>query len=230
MKIGIIGAMDIEVSQICSKIENCSTDTVTGTDFHYGKINGKDVVVAKCGEGKVNSAIITQNMILKYNPDFIINTGVAGGLHPDMKVLDVAIAEDVCQHDFDISPLGYEKGFVPRVENVKINCDKTLNSIIRDSAKTVCNSQIFNGTIATGDIFVSSDEQRENIKKHFSPIATEMEGGSIGQVCLLNNKKFTVLRVMSDCADGNADMSFEEFAPKAAEISTAIILETIKNI
>ena len=169
-------------------------------------------------------------MIIKYNPDVIINSGVAGGLHPDMKVMDIAIAEDVCEHDFDISPLGYAPGFVPQVEDVKTKCDESLNFIIEDCAKKVCNSNIYKGTIASGDQFIASDEQRGRIKSLFGAIAAEMEGASIGHVCKLNNKKFTVLRVISDNADGSADMSFDVFATKAADISINIMMEFVKSI
>lgn len=229
MKIGIIGAMDVEVDGIKKNIENCSTDTVSGMDFCYGTIFGKNVVVAKSGEGKVNSAMAAQTMIIKYNPDVIINSGVAGGLHNDMKVLDIAIADSVVQHDYDISPLGYEPGYVCGIDCVRLDCDKNLSDAVKNEAAKVCESSIFTGTIASGDQFIASSEQRNRIKTLFGAIAAEMEGASIGHVCKLNNKKFTVLRVISDNADGSADMSFEEFAKKAADVSIKIILEFIKN-
>ena len=228
--IGIIGAMDVEVDGIKKNIEDLKTEEVSGIKFCTGKLFGKDVVVAKCGEGKVNSAMTTQTMIIKYNPDFIINSGVAGGLHPDMKVMDIAIAEDVCEHDFDISPLGYAPGFIPQVEDVKTKCDENLNSIIEDCAKKVCDRNIYKGTIASGDQFIASDEQRGRIKNLFGAIAAEMEGASIGHVCKLNNKRFTVLRVISDNADGSADMSFDVFAAKAADISINIMIEFVKSL
>ena len=229
MKIGIIGAMDVEVNGIKEKIENCKTDSISGVDFHYGKIADKDVVLAKCGEGKVNSAMTAQTMILQYNPDYIINTGVAGGLHQDMKVLDVAIAENVCEHDFDVSPLGYEPGYISQLGGIKVDCNTKLNDCIEKCAKNCCSSSIFRGTIASGDQFIASDEQRNRIKKLFGAVAAEMEGGSIGHVCKLNNKSFTVLRVMSDNADGSADMSFDVFAQKASDISIKIMLEFLKE-
>lgn len=228
--IGIIGAMDVEVDGIRQKIENIKTEEISGMKFSTGTLYGKDVVVVKSGEGKVNSAMATQTMILKFKPDFIINSGVAGGLHPDMKVMDIAIAENVCEHDYDITPLGFAPGFLPQVEGVKMQCDESLNTIIEACAKKACNGNIFSGTIASGDQFIASDAQRNRIKNIFGAIAAEMEGASIGHVCTLNNTKFTVLRVISDNADGSADMSFEEFAKKAADISINIMLNFIKSL
>ncbi len=228
--IGIIGAMDVEVDGIKKNIEDCKTEEISGIKFCYGKMYGKDIVVAKSGEGKVNSAMTTQTMIMRFNPEFIINSGVAGGLHPDMKVMDIAIADSVCQHDFDISPLGYKPGYIPQVEQVEMKCDNDLNSVIEKCAKKVCNNSIYKGIIASGDQFIASDAQRNKIKNIFSAIAAEMEGASIGHVCTLNNTKFTVLRVISDNADGSADMSFDVFAKKASDISINIMLEFLKEI
>lgn len=228
--IGIIGAMDVEVDGIKKNIEGCKTEEISGIKFCYGKISGKDIVVAKSGEGKVNAAITAQTMILRFNPDFIVNSGVAGGLHPQMKVMNIAIAESVCQHDFDISPLGYKPGFIPQVEQVEMSCDQKLNTIIENCAKKVCDNAIYKGIIASGDQFIASDAQRNKIKNIFDAIAAEMEGASIGHVCTLNNTKFTVLRVISDNADGSADMSFDVFAKKASDISINIMLEFIKEI
>ena len=230
MKFGIIGAMDIEVDGIKKNIESCKEEKIGTVSFCYGKIFGNDIVAAKCGEGKVNSAMTAQTMILNYNPDVIINTGGAGALGEGMSVMDVVIADDVCQHDFDISPLGYEKGYIPQVEDVKIKCDGKLSDALEVSAKNICDGRIYRGTIATGDVFVASKEQKDRIVGLFGAVSAEMEGGSIGQVCCLNNKKFCVLRVMSDNADGEASMSFPEFAAKAADVSVNIILDLIKNI
>lgn len=229
MKIGIIGAMDMEVRGIFEKIENCTEEEISGIKFYSGEISGNNVVVAKCGEGKVNSAVTAQTMILKYSPDFIVNTGVAGGLHPKLGVLDVAVAEDVCQHDFDITPLGYEIGFVPVADRVKIKCDERLVSQMKISAEKY-SKNVISGTIATGDKFVASRHTKDFIVSSFDGISAEMEGGSIGQVCFLNKKPFCVLRVISDNADGSADMSFETFAVKASDISVNIIIDFIKNL
>jgi len=228
--IGIIGAMDVEVDGIKNNIENCKTEEISGIKFCYGKIYGKDVVIAKSGEGKVNSAITTQTMIIRFKPDFIINSGVAGGLHSKMKVMDIAIADAVCQHDFDISPLGYKPGYIPQVEQVEMKCAQNLNIVLENCAKKMCDSEFYKGIIASGDQFIASDEQRNKIKNTFGAIAAEMEGASIGHVCTLNNTPFTVLRVISDNADGSADMSFDIFAKKASDISINIMLEFLKEI
>ncbi|MBQ6907322.1 MAG: 5'-methylthioadenosine/S-adenosylhomocysteine nucleosidase, partial [Clostridia bacterium] len=149
---------------------------------------------------------------------------------PNMKVFDIALAENVCQHDADSTPLGVELGYVFGINKVYIKTDDKLNNMIENAAKKVCNSKIFRGTIASGDQFIAGDEQRIRIKNNFNAIAAEMEGAAVGHVCDLNKKRFTVLRAISDSADSDGAMSFETFAVKAAEISINILLEFIKSI
>lgn len=229
MKIGIIGAMDMEVRGIFEKIENPVIEKISNITFYSGKISDKEVVVAKCGEGKVNSAMTAQTMIFKYAPDYVVNTGVAGGLHPGLGVLDVAVASDVCQHDFDITPLGYDIGYIPVADRVKIPCNENLICQLKNSAEKFSDN-VVSGTVATGDKFVASKQTKDFIISSFNAVSAEMEGGSIGQVCYLNNIPFCVLRVISDNADGSADMSFETFAEKASNISVNIITDFLKNL
>ena len=104
MKIGIIGAMSIEVEALKEKLGNVQTETVSGIDFFSGSLCGKEVVVAKCGIGKVFAAICAQTMILRFGVTHIINTGIAGTLTEELDILDVAIADGVVQHDMDNAP------------------------------------------------------------------------------------------------------------------------------
>ena len=116
--IGIIGAMEIEVESLKSKLTDVTAETVGGVDYFVGKMYGKDVVVAKCGVGKVFAAICAQTMILKYSPSLIINTGVAGSLSENLGVLDVAVASGVIQHDMDTSAIGDPVGLISGINMI----------------------------------------------------------------------------------------------------------------
>ncbi len=227
--IGIIGAMDIEVDGIKKHIENIKTEKISNITFWTGQIFGKDICLVKSGEGKVNAAMAAQTLIVRYKPDFVVNTGIAGALHHDMNVLDIALATDVCQHDVDITPRGFDPGFIMLVESVKMKCDDKLNQLIEKCAKDVYGRKIFKGTIASGDQFIASESQKNRIRSTFDAIAAEMECASIGQVCTLNNVRYAALRIMSDGANDDASMTYDEFAPKAANMSINIILEFLKN-
>lgn len=227
--IGIIGAMDIEVENIKAFLTDVSTETVSGVNFVRGKFNEKDVVVAKCGVGKVFAGLCAEAMILKYSPSLIINVGVAGCLDENLKIGDIVIADSVCQHDMDTSPLGDPVGMLSDINIIKIPADKKACELFSECAKELSLSYSV-GTIASGDQFVSSAEKKKFITSNFGAKSCEMEGGAIGHVCFVNNVPFAVLRAMSDGADDGAKMDFPTFAKMAAENSTNVIKAFLSKI
>lgn len=224
--IGIIGAMDIEVNGIVSSMENKNTKQISGISFVRGTLNGKNVVIAKCGIGKVFASICAQTMILEYHPDVIINTGVAGTLTNKLGVLDVAIAENVVQHDMDTSAIGDPKGLISGINVVYIETNKEITNALETACKQLeCDSYV--GTIASGDKFIAEKCDKNSIKECFGAIACEMEGAAVGQVCYVNSVPFGIIRAISD-GDG-AEMDYMTFAGKAAEQSIKITKKFIEN-
>ncbi len=226
--IGIIGAMDIEVDILKAKMENPETTSVSGIEFVSGTLFGRSAVVAKCGVGKVNAALCTEAMIIKFSPDLIINTGIAGALTSELSVLDVVVAKAVVQHDFNVSIFNYPKGKIPGVEEIRIPTDGAISLAIEGIVRGLGINCRY-GIIASGDQFISEDGQKEEISKEFSALACEMEGASIGQVCFLNKIPFTVIRAISDSSDGGG-MDYDTFAEKAASRSAKIVEEFIMSI
>ena len=227
MKLGIIGAMQIEIENLKPSIENQRYETISGVDFIEGEINGIPVVTAVSGIGKVFAAICTEIMILHFGVDHVINIGVAGSLVKDLKVLNVAVAESAVQHDMNTSAIGDPIGLVSGINVINFEADKKL----REAVTAVLDEKgIYyqTGVIASGDLFVDTDKQRQTIRQRFNAIAADMEGGSIAHVCYVNNVPFTLIRSISD-ADGSA-MDYNTFAGKAAEQSIAIVLDVIARI
>ncbi len=227
--IGIIGAMQVEVDALKSATENAKTETISGVEFVSGTIFDKDVVIACCGIGKVFAAICTEAMILKYKPDVIINTGVGGTLTDKLSVFDVAVSENVVQHDMDTSPLGDPKGLLSGINIVKIPASEKYANLVIDILKSF-NITFLKGTIASGDQFINSKEQKDFIVNKFDGICCEMEGGSIGHVCYVNNTDFVVIRAISDSADNSSHADYPTFVKKAAENSANTVREFIKRI
>ena len=224
-RIGIIGAMDIEVDALIKDMTEREEKVISSVRYVCGKLCGKDVVVAKCGIGKVFAAICAQTMILEYSPSIIINTGVAGSLEKGFNVLDVAVAGSVVQHDMDTSAIGDPKGLISGINVVYIDtCKKVSNALKTAAINVKCN--VKEGIIASGDKFMADANEKALINKEFNAIACEMEGASIGQVCYVNKVPFGVLRTISD-GDG-AEMDYTTFAPKAAMQATEIVKEFIK--
>ena len=226
--IGIIGAMGIEIRALADLLENKKTETISGVEYMSGKIFGKDVVLAVCGIGKVFAAICAQTMILKYNPDVIINTGVAGTLTDKLSIGDIAIADSVVQHDMDTSPIGDPVGLLSGINIVNIPTATRVARVLSECVEQVGVKCVI-GTVATGDQFVATDAKRRYIKETFNAAACEMEGGAIGQVCYVNNVPFGIIRAISDGGDGDAVLDYPTFAQKAAENSVLAVLRFIEK-
>ena len=227
--------MECEINQLKSLLENLEEITCRQFVFYKGKLFDNHVVIAKSGVGKVASAVCTQIMIDEFNPDYIINTGVAGGLKSGMEIGEIVIADKLVQHDFDATVLGYAKGYICNGINPKeptyFYPDKELvNKFEKSLNKKVPDLKHHVGTIASGDMFVSSDERKKEIKNLFDACAVEMEGAAIAHTATLNNVPFVIIRAISDLADNNASkrIVFTEednarICAKALEIILSIV-------
>lgn len=230
MLIGIIGAMDIEVQSLKDLMTDPEIKTISTVDFYSGIINGMKVVVAAAGVGKVNAAVCTQTMILAYNPSYIINVGVAGGLAPELGIGDIAVAENVVEHDMDTSPIGDVPGYISGINVVRIPCDSWLSEMMCQASAHIDGIKVMKGTIASGDQFISTDDERRRIIDNFGAVAAEMEGASIGHVCYMNGIPFGVLRAISDGANSDSAVDYPTFAKIAAAHSIKIICELLEDI
>lgn len=227
--LGIIGAMDIEVDSLKSRIKNKTTSTISQVDFVCGFIENVAVCVAKCSPGKVNAALCAQAMIDNFDVDKIINIGCACSLNKDIVIKNVVIATDVCEYDIDMTAIGEPRGFINGLNTVKIKTDEALSDAL---SRTAINygEKIHRGTIASGDIFIADSSLKNMLADEFGAICGEMEGAAIGHVCACADIPFAVIRSISDGGDENSQMDFPTFKKIAAEISTAIILEYIKSL
>ncbi len=226
MKIGIIGAMQMEVENLKEEFSDASNVTCSGVNFVCGKIGEVEVVAAVCGIGKVFAAICAEAMILKFDVDMIINIGVAGSLTEKLGVLDVALADKVAQHDMDTTPIGDPYGLLSGIDEIYLSSSEPMRRLMEDCLKEE-GVRYLVGTIATGDQFIATPEQKNWIREHFAAIAAEMEGGSIGHVCYVNKVPFLILRSISD-SEGGA-MDYQTFAEKAAAQSIDVVLRFIKR-
>ena len=221
--IGIIGAMPVEVDGLTAILNEKQGEAVSGIVFYQGKISGVSCVVACCGPGKVNAAVCTQAMLMRYPVSLVINTVVAGGIGPGVRIGDLVVAEGVVQYDFDTSPLDGVKGLLPVLNEVVVPTDQAASDTLLQCARRVYDGNVTRGIVATGDQFISGGEQAAKIRGDFGADACEMEGGSIGQVCALNKIPFAVIRAISDHGDDEASVDFPAFASQAAQKSIELL-------
>lgn len=227
--IGILCALDAEVSRLYELIDNAKIDELYGYRFASGKLEGQNVVVAKCGVGKVNAAVCAQTMIMKYAPDLIINSGVAGSLSSELSICDIAVGSDIVQHDVDTTSCGDTIGFVSTVKKTYFPCDPDVCKIICDAARSL-GIHSMPVRIASGDQFISERARKRWIVDTFQAKACEMESGAIAQACYICGVKCAVIRAISDSTDGEHSMEFEKFLKVAADNSINVLLETLKRL
>ena len=221
-KLGIIGAMEIEVAILKSKLANARVTKVGPMEFFEGRLAGCDVVIVMCGVGKVHAAMCTQGLCSNFGVTQIVNTGVAGSLDAKLDICDVLVSTDAVQHDMDVHYLGYDVGRVPGLDTTAFAADEKLRELAFEVSESIRPGHTRMGRVATGDQFVCSDEQKAKIIADTGASCTEMEGGSIAQVAYVNRVPFVILRAISDKADGSAELDYPTFEKLAAANCAAV--------
>ena len=197
--------------------------------YTKGILEGKEVVIATCGIGKVFAAICAQTMILRYSPTLLINSGVAGSLSKELGIGDVAVASMLVQHDMDTSPLGDPVGLVSGINKVYFAADADASFSLVACVKAEGAKPLL-GCIASGDQFICDREKKNWIRDTFSAVACEMEGAAIAHVATVNGTPFAVLRAISDEADGEASMDYPTFVRMAAARSVKVLRRFLREM
>ncbi len=227
-KIGLIFAMREELDAVLKNVKVVNEYKIFDLNFYECEYNNKDCVLVESGIGKVNAARCTQIMIDNIKVDCILNVGVAGSVSKSVKIGDVVIGDKLIQHDFDLRPFNYERGYIPNVGKF-IPCDEYLVRIANE-IKLETKSHI--GTIASGDIFVTESLMGEKINNKFEALCVEMEGASIAQTCYLSHIPFLVIRSISDSPnkEANNNLTFDEFLEYSSNMIAKFLLEFLNKI
>jgi adenosylhomocysteine nucleosidase len=216
MKLGIIGAMDVEVATLKEKMENISVSTHAGSDYYEGCLEGCPAVVVQCGVGKINAAICAQILINLYNVTHIVNTGIAGSLCVDLDIGDLVISRDAIHHDFDLRFWNRPIGQVPGMDVIAFPADEALVDAAFAAAEAENPGHTKLGRVTSGDQFICSKEQKDTIIANTDAICAEMEGASIAHTAYRNGIPFVIIRAISDKADDSAEMDYPTFERIAA--------------
>lgn len=224
MKVGIIGAMETEIAMLKEKMVVTQTRDIATLTFFEGSLGKAQVVLVRSGIGKVNGAMCTQILIDHFGVEAVINSGVAGALHPDLDVGDIVLATEVMQHDIDASIFGDPRGTIPGLKESIFPTDRRLLDACCLEPK---DGRLMKGRIVTGDQAVGDSETKAYLYHHFQGICVEMEGGAIAQVCYLNQIPFMVIRAISDKANEEVDVDYNAFMVSSAIKSAAIVEEML---
>ena len=223
MKIGIIGAMEVEVQYLKDHLDCAKPQVIAGMEFVEGAFNGVPAVVVFCSVGKVNAVICAQILAGHFQVTHVINTGVAGSLNADINIGDLVVSTDAIYHDMDVTNFGYALGQVPGMDVVSFPADEALRQLVKAAAAEVASDiQVFEGRVASGDQFVRDAAVKQRIIDQFGALCCEMEGAAIAHACHLNGIPFVVVRAISDKADGSDAELYPVFEEKAAKHCAAI--------
>ena len=231
MIIGIIGAMEEEVSILKEAMEIEETVSYASMDFCKGKLCGKDVVIVRSGIGKVNAGICAQILVDKFGVSMLINTGIAGSLDAQIDIGDMVISTDCVEHDMDASIFGDPVGQVPRMDTFSFPADPVLvGKALAANEEANPDIKTFAGRIVSGDQFVSSSEVKDRLVNLFGAKCTEMEGAAIAHAAYLNKVSCVIIRAISDKADNSATMDYPTFEKKAIEHSVRLMQNLLPRI
>lgn len=238
VKVGIIGAMEIEVKLLIAKMLSPKETVAAGLSYYEGKLENVDVVVVRSGIGKVNAALCAQRLSLQFGVTHIINTGIAGAMASGLSVLDMVVSTDAIYHDFDVTGFGYKPCVIPQMDISDFVADEKLVNLSTEVFESLASKagslfeghKIIAGRIASGDQFISSKEQKSNIRSLCNPACVEMEGAAIAHAAYLCKVPFIIIRCMSDMADDNGENTYNFNEELAAKMSAELVLNMLPRI
>ena len=217
MKLGIIGAMAVEIATLKENMVDMKQTQRTGMVFYEGKLQGVDAVLVQSGIGKVNAAVCTQILCDCFGVTHVVNTGIAGSLLAELDIGDLVISRDAIHHDFDLHFWGRPIGQVPGFDVTAFPADEKMMALAFAAAEEVNPGHTKIGRVASGDQFICSKAQKEKIIADTQGICAEMEGASIAHTAYRNGVPFVIIRAISDKADDSAEMDYPTFEAIAAQ-------------
>lgn len=226
--IGIIGAMESEMALLSASLNEAHETVQAGYQLQHGSLHGHEVLLARCGIGKVNAAALALLLVTR-GARRVIFTGVAGALDPTLAVGDLVISQDAVQHDVDVSALGYPPGQVPD-EEFSWPADPQLISVAQAAAGTLAGVHSVTGRIASGDVFIADAANSARLFARFEAACVEMEGAAVAQVCSRAGVPFVIIRSISDTADGQAETDFRQFSELAAERAHQVVTGMLQRL
>lgn len=221
--IGIIGAMPSELKDIHNGLPGAQVQTKAGFDYYVNQVNDTRVIHVCSGIAKVNAAVCAQILIDTFSPDAIINAGISGGMHHEVHVCDVVVSSEVLPHDLD---LHFLQDYPPYCSVYP--SDPSLIQLALETCAQL-NIKAFTGRVVSGEAFIANDAVKADIQNRLHPYAVDMESSAIGHCAYLNQVPFVNVRCISDNADDDGKMSFDQFETIAAKRVADIVLRMVEN-
>lgn len=229
-KIGIIGAMELEVDALKAQLTEAAVTAKAGMEFYEGKLSGTEVVVVRCGIGKVNAALCVQILADLFHVTHVINTGVAGSLNAKLDIGDILVSREAIHHDVDVQIFGYAPGEVPGIGFRAFKADEAMAEKAMELCAKETDFHAIPGRVVSGDQFISDSAVKDRLITVFEGDCAEMEGASIAQGAYLNGLPFLILRAISDKADGSAEQDYPTFERTAARRCADLVQKLVAEL
>ena len=220
-RLAVVGALHEEIAALVPCLADVRTERRAGREFLSGRLDGHDVVLVRCGIGKVAAAATAAVLLDAFDASALLFTGVAGGLGTDVRVGDIVVARELLQHDMDASPL-FPRWEVPLTGRARFPADPAWTGRLARAGGAVAraharDARVHEGLVASGDRFVSTRAESDGLRAALpDALAVEMEGAAVAQVCHDFGRPFAVVRTVSDRADDDAHGDFLRFAAEVA--------------
>ena len=222
-RLAIVGAMHEEIAALRPCLEGLRTERRAGRDFHFGRLDGHDVILVRCGIGKVAAATTAAVLLDAFDASALLFTGVAGGLGTGVRVGDIVVANALLQHDMNAEPL-FPRWEVPLTGRARFGVDAAWSGRLLQASRALAvdgvhadTAAVHAGLVVSGDRFVATRAESDALRALLpDALAVEMEGAAVAQVCHDFGRPFGVVRTVSDRADDDAHGDFERFVRDVA--------------
>lgn len=225
-RIGLIGALDVEIADLVSMLTDVREERHASWTFFVGQYDGLECVVVQANVGKVAAACCTQLLISVLHVDAVVFSGIAGAASRELRPGDIVISTDTVQHDVDTTLFGQRRGDLGAPSSFAVAADVTLRRLALAAARAArferIQPHVFEGRILTGDQFIADRARVEQLGSDFDGLAVEMEGAAVAQACAWNGTPFVILRSISDSGDGDLEI-YRDFRSVSAHNSARVV-------
>ena len=219
MKIGIVAAMSLELEYVLNHLQNVEITSYKKAQFYRGRYGNEELILLSCGIGTTNAGVYTQILIDYFEPDAVINIGIAGGLSSHLKPLEVILGTSFSHHDVRVDQMLH---FFPFIDSFPAD-----EKLIKKFAPHF--DEIHQGKIVSGEGFINDESEKQRIIETFNPLLVDMETSSMAHCCLINEVPFISLRGISDLADASAEVSYKANEQRAADKVGKKLLKVLKK-
>lgn len=236
--IAILSALAQEQAGLLDHLMGAKRQQYAGREFWSGQLHGCPVVLALSRIGKVAASTTACALIERFGARGVVFTGVAGGVGDGVRVGDVVVGTSYIQHDMDASPL-FPRYEVPLTGKSLFPGEADLTAQVLTATRLALldggpdgQAQVHSGLIASGDRFVNGAQEVRQLVDSlrvagYNPLAVEMEGAAVAQVCSDHGVAFAAVRTISDRADDTAHVDFTQFVTDVASLYAQRIITAL---